>query len=163
MAAAVTENPDMRGSGTLPRTALWLLLGGWVGSWVSFGLVVAPAVFRGAPEVAGEVIGPVLKALHLYGGLAGIALAGLAWARHRGALLVALPLLMSAVCFASHFGVSTAIAELGELAFGSGDAEAARRFSELHRVSVGIFVLVGFAGLGLLGLHARADAREASG
>jgi hypothetical protein len=69
---------------------------------------------------------------------------------------------MSAVCFASHFGVSTAIAELGSLAFDSGDAEAAVRFNQLHRISVGLFVLVGFSSVLLMGLYARADARESS-
>jgi hypothetical protein len=153
----------MDASGALPRTALWLLLGGWVGSWASFGLVVAPAVFSGAPEDAGAVIGPVLAALHLYGGAAGIALAGLAWSRERGSLLVVLPLLMSAVCFVSHFGVSGEIAEVGDQAFGAaGDVEAATRFNQLHRVSVWLFLLVGLASLGLLGLHAHADAREAA-
>lgn len=148
-------------SGVAARTALWLLLGGWVGSWASFGLVVAPAVFSGAPESAGAVIGPVLTALHLYGGVAGLALAGLALARGRGGLLVILPLLMSAVCFVSHFGVSSAIAEMGHRAFGpDASPEAAHRFNQLHRISVGLFLGVGAAALVLVGLHARADARE---
>lgn len=149
-------------SGVAARTALWLLLGGWVGSWASFGLVVAPAVFSGAPESAGAVIGPVLAALHLYGGVAGLALAGLAWVRGRGRLLVILPLAMAAVCFVSHFGISSAIAETGQLAFGpDANAAAAHRFNQLHRVSVALFLGVGGAALLLLALHARADAREA--
>ena len=38
---------------TLLRAALWLVLGGWVGSWACFGLVVAPNAFRVLPsEVA---------------------------------------------------------------------------------------------------------------
>lgn len=149
-------------AGALSRTLLWLLLGGWMGSWASFGLVVVPAVFRGAPESAGDVIGPVLAGLHLYGGVAGIALAGLAWARGRGRLLVLLPLLMSAACFASHFGVSGQIAELGDRAFGeAASPEAAVRFNQLHRLSVGLFLLVGGASMTLVGLHAHADAREA--
>jgi hypothetical protein len=148
-------------SGVVPRTLLWLLLGGWVGSWASFGLVVAPAVFGGAPEAAGAVIGPVLARLHLYGGVAGIALAGLAWARGRGRLLVVLPMLMSAVCFISHFGVSGRIAELREQAFGaSASPEAALRFNQLHHLSVALFLAVGGASLVLVGLHALADARE---
>lgn len=144
------------------RTALWLLLGGWVGSWASFGLVVAPAVFGGAPEAAGAVVGPVLTVLHLYGAGAGLALAGLAWVGGRGSLLVVLPLGMSAVCLASHFGVSGEIAEMGDATFGAaGSEEAAARFNRLHRISVGLFVLVGCAAAGLVGLHARADALEA--
>lgn len=149
-------------SGVAARIALWLLLGGWVGSWASFGLVVAPAVFGGAPESAGAVIGPILAALHLYGGVAGLALAGLAWARGRGRLLVILPLVMAAVCFISHFGVSGAIAEMGHEAFGPhASPEAARRFNQLHRISVTLFLGVSAAALALVALHARADALEA--
>ena len=57
------------------RTALWLLLGGWIGAWLLFGGVVAPTAFRTLPstEVAGLLIGPVLTWLHLYGAAAGIA------------------------------------------------------------------------------------------
>lgn len=154
--------PAPAASGFVPRTLLWLVLGGWVGSWACFGLVVAPAVFQGAPEAAPAVIGPVLARLHLYGGVAGILLAGLAWTRGRGRLLVILPLLMSAVCFFSHFGISLRIAELREQAFGpAASPAAALRFNQLHRLSVALFLAVSGASLLLVGLHARADAREA--
>lgn len=156
----------MRASGAFEtglRTALWLVLGGWVGSWASFGLVVAPVVFGEAPEAAGPVIGPVLAVLHLYGGAAGLALAVLAQVRGRGWLLVILPLLMSAVCFISHFGVSAQVAELRDAAFGAGgSAEAAARFTHLHQLSLALFVGVGFATIGLVWLHARADTQEAA-
>jgi hypothetical protein len=153
-------------AGSLLRGALWLLLGGWVGAWLLFGLVVAPAAFRVLPstEVAGALIGPVLTALHLYGGAAGLALAALARALDRPAWLVALPIAMSATCLASHFGVTAAIAEIRDLAFGPGGSEeVAARFRALHRLSVGLFIAVGVAALALAALHAWADARESGG
>ena len=143
------------------RACLWLLLGGWVGSWAAFGLVFTPALFAAAPDAAGGVIRPTLAALHLYGGAAGLALAALAFAARRGRLLVGLPLALSAVCFTSHFGISAEIAELGDRAFGAGGSqELAARFNHLHRISVALFVLVGLAAVGLVGLHTRADARD---
>ena len=62
---------------TALRTCLWLLLGGWFGSYLFFGAVIAPTAFAVLPsiELAGKLIGPVLTKLHLYGALAGIALA----------------------------------------------------------------------------------------
>lgn len=148
--------------GTAWRTALWLVLGGWMGSFAAFGLLVTPVVFSQAPQAAGDVVGPVLTGLHLYGGAAGLVLALLAWWAGRGALLVAAPLLLGGVCLASHFGISTQIATLGDQAFGPAGSEAlAARFNRLHRLSVALFVGVGIGTLGLVALHARADAREA--
>jgi hypothetical protein len=142
------------------RSALWLLLGGWLGAWALFAIVVAPTAFRALPstELAGAVVGPVLAALHLYGAGAGIALALIARALGRAAMLWVLPLLMSALCLVSHFGVTARIAELSDLAFGpAGSPEAAAHFALLHRVSELLFGTVGMAALALLGLHARAD------
>jgi hypothetical protein len=152
---------ELSASGTAPRALLWLLLGGWVGAWMLFGAVVAPTAFSVLPtsEVAGQVIGPVLAALHLYGGGAGVVLALLAIAQGRGSIRVAVPLVMSAACLLSHFGVSAQIAEIRDLAFGPGGSEAtAARFTRLHQLSVGIYLGVGFAALGLTWLHARSDA-----
>lgn len=143
------------------RTALWLVLGGWVGSWAAFGLVFTPALFAAAPDAAGEVIRPTLTVLHLYGGGAGLVLAALSLAGGRGPLLVGLPLALAGVCFASHFGISAEIAGLGERAFGAGGSEElAARFNRLHRLSLGLFVAVGLLATLLVGLHARADARD---
>ena len=46
-----------------------LLLGGWFGSWALFALVIAPTAFRELPsgEIAGQLVGPVLRVLHYYG------------------------------------------------------------------------------------------------
>lgn len=151
-------------AGTALRTALWLLLGGWVGSWACFGLVVAPAAFAVLPtsELAGQLVGPVLSALHVYGLVAGLALAPVAWALGRDRLLTAAPLLMAAVCAFSHFWISAELAEVRPLAFGpGGSVEMATRFGALHRLSMGLYLVVSAATLVLLFLHARADALAA--
>jgi hypothetical protein len=150
---------------TALRTALWLLLGGWVGSWACFGLVVAPAAFQVLPttELAGQLVGPVLARLHVYGLVAGLALAPLAVALGRGRLLMIAPLVMAGVCAFSHFWVTAEIAAVRPLAFGAGGSvEMATRFGQLHRLSIGLYLAVSAATLVLVLLHARADARAVS-
>jgi hypothetical protein len=142
------------------RSALWLLLAGWFGSWATFGFVVAPLAFTVLPstEIAGTLVDPVLEALHLYGAAAGLVLAWLARALRRGPLLTALPLLMSALCLVSHFGVSLQMDEIRDLAFGpQGNLESAALFNRLHKVSMGIFVGVSAAVVALLLLHVKAE------
>jgi hypothetical protein len=151
--------------GVTLRSLLWLLLGGWVGSWACFGLVVAPIAFQRLPstEIAGHLVGPVLSALHVYGAVAGGALALLAGLMGRGRLRVALPLLMAAACVYTQFGVSAEIAEIRDQVFGPEGTEAlASRWSELHRRSVGIFLAVSGSALWLLVLHARSDAQPSA-
>jgi hypothetical protein len=140
------------------RSALWLLLGGWLGAWGLFAFVVAPTAFGVLPstEIAGTLVGPVLAALHPYGVGAGLGLALLGRALGRGALLTALPLVTSAVCVYSHFGVSAEIAEIRDLAFGpDGSADGGARFSELHRLSVMLYTAIGMAVAALVVLHAK--------
>jgi len=147
---------------TALRTCLWLLLGGWFGSYLFFGAVVTPTAFAVLPsiELAGKLIGPVLTKLHLYGALAGIALALVSKSIGRGPLMVAAPIALSALCLYSHFGVSAQLAEIRDLSFGpDGTAEAAARFAALHRISLAIFIGVGIAVTALIGFHARADSR----
>ena len=142
------------------RSALWLLLGGWIGAWLLFGLVVAPISFSGLPstELAGMVVGPVLTALHLYGAVAGLALGLIAAALGRGSVMLALPLVMAALCLYSHFGLTAQISELREIAFGpTGNTEAAVLWGQLHRSSVTLFIAIGIGALVLLGLHVRAE------
>lgn len=144
----------------LLRGLLWVLLGGWVGSWLLFALVVAPTAFRvlPTPGAAGALVAPVLDALHFYGAAAGLALAVLALALGRGSLRIALPLLMAAACLYSQFGVSGELAEIRNQVFGpEGSEELAARFNELHRLSIGIFSVVLVAALVLVGLHAISD------
>jgi hypothetical protein len=143
--------------------ALWLLLGGWLGAWILFAFAVAPTAFRVLPStaVAGQLVGPVLAALHLYGVGAGVALAALAWALARTGPCLWIPLAMSVLCFASQFVVTAQIAGVRALAFGpSGSPEMAARFQLLHRLSMGIYTGVGVLGFVLAVVHTRADARE---
>ena len=142
------------------RGALWLTLGGWIGAWLLFGLVVAPTAFRVLPsaQVAGSLIGPVLEALQLFGSAAGLLLALIAWLLGRGTARWALPLAMGAACLYSQFGLSAEIAEIQDGAFGPQGSEIlAARFNHLHRLSVAIFLCVGISALVLAGLHARDD------
>lgn len=142
------------------RTTLWLLLGGWVGSWGLFGLAVAPTAFRVLPsEIAGSVVGPILSSLHLYGLVAGLGLAALAAVLERGKILVVLPLVLAAACAYSQFGVSAEIAEIRDGAFGpDGDLESAARWTTLHRLSMGIYLSISACIAAMVGLHAAHDA-----
>lgn len=142
------------------RSALWLLLGGWIGAWGVFALVVAPTAFRVLPstEVAGNLVGPLLSFLHLYGAGAGLALAGIAWALSRPMALRVLPLVLMAACLYTQFGVSGEIAEIRDLALRpEGNEEMAARFTHLHTLSRTIFGSVGVAAIVLLVLHARVE------
>ena len=150
--------------GSLLRTGLWLLLGGWFGSYLLFGAVIVPTAFAVLPttEIAGSLVGPVLTRLHLYGALAGIPLALISRSLGRGPLLVLAPLGLSALCFYSHFGVSVELAEIRDLSFGpGGNPDIAARFRFLHRISIAVFIAVGAMVVILIGAHARADARSA--
>jgi hypothetical protein len=143
------------------RFLLWLLLGGWVGAWVTFGALVAPTAFRVLPshELAGQVVGPVISALHGYGAAAGLMLALLAWILGRRWLLVAIPLVAAAACAYSELAITPQIAAIRPLVFGpEGTPELAARFGHLHRVSVLIFISVGVTTLVLLAAHVLADA-----
>jgi hypothetical protein len=144
------------------RSALWLCLAGWIGGFGLFALVVAPTAFQVLPstQVAGTLVGPVLETLHLYGAAAGVVTALLAWRLHRGALLCLLPLTLTVACLYTQFGVSAEIAEIRHLTTGpEGNAEAAGRFNQLHRLSMGIFAVVWVGAIALLVLHAHADSR----
>lgn len=149
-------------TGTVLRSLLWLLLGGWVGSWALFGLVIAPTAFRVLPttEIAGTLIGPVLTAMHLYGAVAGFGVAGVAVALRRGRLRVMLPVLLAVACLYSQFGVSGEISEIRDQVFGPEGTEAlAARWTSLHRLSMGIYLAVSGAILWLLVLHAASDSQ----
>lgn len=145
------------------RTCLWLLLGGWFGSYLLFGAVIAPTAFAVLPSThaAGQLVGPVLTKLHLYGAFAGIALALVSKALGRGWLLIAAPIALSALCLYSHFGVSVELAEIRDVSFGpEATAEIAARFAALHRISLTVFIAVGAAVTALIAFHASADAQR---
>jgi hypothetical protein len=109
-------------------------------------------------ELAGQMIGPVLRTIHLVGIFAGLALAVLAWALGRRPWLIVLPLVLAAACAFSEFFVTAQIAgvlphELG----GPGPEERAARFAMLHRLSMLIYTAVGL-GAGAIGVgHVHVD------
>jgi hypothetical protein len=148
------------------RFFLWLLLGGWIGAWVTFGGLVAPTAFRALPssQLAGQVVGPVISALHGYGAVAGLLLALLAWSLRRGALLVVLPLAAAAACAWSELVITPRIAAVRPLMAGPEDApELTARFAHLHRVSMLIYLSVGVTTLVMLAAHVLADVRRGEG
>jgi hypothetical protein len=126
-------------------------------------LLVAPTAFRTLPshELAGQVVGPVISALHGYGMAAGLALALLAWILGRHWLLMAIPLAAAAACAWSELAITPQIAAVRPLALGpESTPELAARFGQLHRVSVLIFLFVGLTTLVLLAAHVVADAAD---
>ena len=148
------------------RTSAWLILGTWTGAWVLFALVIAPTAFRVLPnsQTAGQLGGPVLESLHLYGIAAGVALAGLSLALRRGAWLTGIPLVLAALCGASEFGVTSAIDGIRPQAFGpDANAASAAHFARLHQMSRTLYSLVGAGLLALTFLQARADTPGARG
>ena len=148
------------------RASLWLLLGSWIGAWLCFGLVIAPTAFRVLPSlaIAGQLIGPVLDALHWYGALAGALLAVIAWRLGRGPGLVLLSLGASALCALSQLAITPQIEVIRPLAFGpQGSPEIAAQFHHLHQLSVLIFCVVGLTTLILLAGHVRADLLSSEG
>jgi len=145
----------------LLRTCSWILLAGWFGSFALFALLVAPIAFQVLPThaVAGDLVSPVLSALHRYGVLAGIALGVLSWLTRQGAIAIALSLVLALLCGISEYAVTPGIAAVEPRAFGEAmETEAAKRFSELHQTSRLLFGLVELGVLALIGLHARPDA-----
>jgi hypothetical protein len=149
-----------RGTSVALRTALWLTLGGWVGSWALFALVIARLAFRvlPSPEIAGHLVAPVLEVLHWYGVAAGLALAAIALALRRGRVLVAVPLVLTAGCLATQLGVTPRMEALHDLAFGpGGSVGAAAQYRHLHGASMAIFSAVLSGAIALVVLHVRRD------
>jgi len=143
------------------RTALWALLGGWLGAWILFAFGVSATAFRVLPDtgLAGKVVGPILSGLNIYGSLAGVALAFLAAGIGRGRIFWLTPLALAGPCLYSEFFITPGIQAVRDAALGpDGGLEAAKRFSSLHRQSLWIFGGVGIGTSVLLFLHAREDA-----
>jgi len=157
--AAATGSPGTTGPVFL-RVTLWLLLGGWIGAWLCFALIVAQISFEVLPsELAGQLVARVLATLHWYGAVAGLALTAIAWALGRGPLAIGLPLVLALGCLVNQVGVTPQIAALRDLGVGpGGDAQVLERFQALHRLSMGIFSGVLLGAIWLLVLHARRDA-----
>ena len=147
---------------TAVRTVRWLLLGGWFGSWALFAFVIAPLAFRVLPgvEVAGTLVSPLLRTLHLYGLAAGLGLFAIAFSKSAPRSLLVLPLVLAGLCAVTEFGVTAAITDIRPSTFGAGTQEdAAGKFSQLHMLSRGLFATILIGSGVLIGLHAREDAR----
>lgn len=139
----------------LPTVFLAALLG----AMLFFAAVVAPASFAVAPtpEVAGRLVGRLLRFLHLGGALVLLCTAAAAAATGRSRLLRFGPVLLAALCLLSHFGVSLPLAELREAGLGDPGSDARTRFRSLHQLSVAIFAFV-MVGTGyLVYRHIRED------
>lgn len=148
---------------TAVRTVRWLLLGGWFGSWALFAFVIAPLAFRVLPgvEVAGTLVSPLLRTLHLYGLAAGLGLFAIAFSKAAPRSLLVLPLVLAGLCAVTEFGVTAAITDIRPSTFGADTQEgAAEQFSQLHMLSRGLFATIWIGSGVLIGLHAREDARD---
>lgn len=148
---------------TLLRAALWLLLGGWVGSWVFFATVIARTAFQVLPstELAGRIVAPALAALHVYGAVAGLLVAAVAWKLRRARSLLVLPLILAAFCSYSQLAITGEMEQIRPQVFGpAGDEASAARYRVLHGRSMAIFSAVALGAIALVFLHARSDTAE---
>lgn len=146
---------------TISRAALWLSLGGWVGSWAFFAFVVSRVAFRVLPgDVAGDLAGMLLSSLHWSGAVLALIAAGAAAALGRGGWLVWVPIGLAVLCVGNELLISPAVASVRPSTLGAMATEAtSRRFSVLHAISLGIFLGIHLASILLLFQHARVDAR----
>ncbi len=146
----------------LLRSALWLSLGSWVGSWAFFAFVVSRVAFQVLPgNVAGDLAGTLLTTLYEWGTIAAFVTAGTAFALGRRGWLVWVPLGLALVCLFSHLWLLPEIAAVRPSTVGEASTIATgRRFQLLHRLSLGLFMAVHFASILLVVAHARLDARE---
>lgn len=143
----------------LPRTALWLSLGTWVGSWAFFAFVVSRVAFQVLPgDVAGDLAGALLEVLHFSGAGLALVAAAAAAALGRTGWLVWLPVALALGALASELFLSPAIAAIRPSAIGAlATEETSRRFGQLHTLSIGLFLVMHFISIGLLYAHARRD------
>ena len=146
------------------RSALWLSLGTWVGSWGFFAFVVSRIAFRVLPgDVAGDLAGLLLTPLHYWGAAAGLIAAGAAIGLGRRGMAVIAPVGLALICLVSELWLSPELAAVRPSTLGAqSSAEMQQRFGMLHRLSLGLFVAVHFVSIILVGVHARLDAREAT-
>jgi len=148
-------------SQTLLRSTLWMSLGAWVGSWAFFAFVVSRVAFQILPEdLAGNLAASLLTILHFGGAAAAFVAAGSAAALGRRGWVVVLPLGLALTCLVSELWISPEIAAVRPSAIGeAATLESNERFHLLHGLSIGLFLVVHFASLILVGLNARLDAR----
>jgi hypothetical protein len=147
---------------TTLRAALWLSLGSWVGAWGFFAFVVSRIAFRVLPgNVAGDLAGSLLHVLHLGGaGAALICAASLVGLGRRG-LVVGVPVLLALASVASELLLSPEIAALRPSALGAANtADTQSRFGLLHGLSLGLFMLIHLASIGLVAWVAWLETRD---
>jgi hypothetical protein len=148
-------------SQTIFRSALWMSLGVWVGSWAFFAFVISRIAFQVLPgNVAGDLAGALLAILHLGGAAAAIVAAGAAAALGRRGVFIVLPVGLALVCLISEIWITPGIAAVRPSAIGpASTVESAELFRLLHQLSIGLFLAVHLGSIVLIVLHARLDAR----
>jgi len=150
-------------SQTVLRTALWLSLGLWIGSWGFFAFVVSRIAFQTLPgNVAGDLAGSLLEILQFGGAVAALVAAAAAAALGRRGLLVGLPVVLALVCLFSELWLSPQVELVRPSVLGAASTVVtAERFRIYHGLSLGLFIGVHIASMVLVLLHARLDARAA--
>ena len=151
-------------SQTASRTALWLSLGSWVGSWAFFAFVVSRVAFQVLPgDVAGDLAGLLLGVLNWGGAVLALIAAAAAWALDRRGWLVWLPIGLAVLCAASELFISPAVAAVRPSTLGAAATEeSSRQFSLVHGLSLGIFLAIHVVSIALVAAHARLDARASA-
>ena len=149
-------------SQTIFRSALWMSLGVWVGSWAFFAFVISRIAFQVLPgNVAGDLAGALLVILHLGGAAAAIVAAGAAAALGRRGVFIVLPVGLALICLISEIWITPGIAAVRPSAIGpASTVESAELFRHLHQLSIGLFLAVHLASIVLIVLHARLDAYQ---
>lgn len=144
------------------RAALWLSLGSWVGAWGFFAFVVSRIAFQVLPgNVAGDLAGSLLHILHLGGAGAALICAAAMVGLGRRGLVVAVPLLLALASVASELLLSPEIAALRPSALGEANtADTQSRFRLLHGLSLGLFMLIHLASIGLVAWVAWLETRD---
>lgn len=153
-----------RGRSALWRGLLWLSLGSWIGAWGFFAFVVSWLAFRVLPgPVAGDLAGSLLHVLHFAGAGAALVVAIALWALGQRGAVLALPILLATASVASELVISPEVASLRPSTLGAASTEETQtRFRLLHRISLGLFLAVHAASVGLLGWVAWLDPRGES-
>lgn len=151
-------------SQSILRTALWLSLGAWVGSWAFFAFVVSRIAFQVLPgDVAGDLAGSLLTTLHFGGAAAALVAAGAAVGLKRRGWVVGLPVALAVVCLVSELWLGPEVAAVRPSTLGAESTlETGQRFKLLHGISLGLFMAVHLASTILIVLHARLDAALAT-
>jgi Domain of unknown function (DUF4149) len=151
-----------RGRSALWRGLLWLSLGSWIGAWGFFAFVVSRLAFQVLPgPVAGDMAGSLLHVLHLQGAAAALVVAASLRALGQRGPVVALPVCLAALSILSELFLSPAVAALRPSTLGAANTEETQtRFMLLHALSLGLFLAIHAASVGLLGWIAWRDPRN---